>query len=699
MRTRRCLILTLQALILFLALTACSSPEEKRDSFMDKGKRLEERGDYLRARLEFKNAVQVDPRCVDCYFSLAGVELALKNPQGAYDDYSRAIELAPGRLDIQLAFGKLLLVGRAPKKAEKKAHIVLAGEPDNIDAKILLALSLAFQKGKEKEALTVLKEIRDAAPGRSEGYVVAAKILSRQRNFTKAKELLRKGMEKSGEPHPFLRALLSVHVMEADWDSALKVAKQLGRLNKDDAGSSVILAQIYEHLGNTDLAKSAWQKALRKDPHNQRYILAFAKFWMRQGKPAEAESVLRNGITKGPAALDLHFALARLLALTGRETEALDLLKQISQKDITPAQRVAILNEEAKILFSFGKFGDCQATVSKILEKYPRDSSALLIQARLFMIHREGRSAVPVLRILLNDAPDNIEYRLLLAQAHLLNRDFMLAKDQLQRAIRKAPDDPRPWESMVRFYLVRKDLARAQSTLGEALKTNPGSAVLYDLQGKLQWLKGDMHAAEVSFRRAMELAPEWLAPYSHLVAVLTKSGMVDQAEKGLKNAIARHPHAENLKILLAIFYQRTGRPQSAISIYEKLLVRDPDNPLVCNNLAYLYAERSYNKGDIARAMELIKRVEVKFPGRPIILDTRAWVLFKSGDPKQALAILMQALAKDGDHPTILYHKGVILSALGYTNLARAVIKKLLEDQHMFPDREAAQQLLARLSSS
>ena len=78
-------------------------------------------------------------------------------------------------------------------------------------------------------------------------------------------------------------------------------------------------------------------------------------------------------------------------------------------------------------------------------------------------------------------------------------------------------------------------------------------------------------------------------------------------------------------------------------------------------------------------MELIKRVEVKFPGRPIILDTRAWVLFKSGDPKQALAILKQALAKGGDHPTILYHEGVILSALGHTNEARAVVQKLLED--------------------
>ena len=81
------------------------------------------------------------------------------------------------------------------------------------------------------------------------------------------------------------------------------------------------------------------------------------------------------------------------------------------------------------------------------------------------------------------------------------------------------------------------------------------------------------------------------------------------------------------------------------------------------------------------------------------MDTRAWILFKSGDPKQALAVLKQALAKDEDHPTILYHEGVILSALGHTNEARAIIKRLLEDQRIFPDREAAQQLLARLSSS
>jgi len=45
-----------------LFLIGCAPMEEKRDGFMAQGKKLYEQGDYIHARLQFKNAMQIDPK-------------------------------------------------------------------------------------------------------------------------------------------------------------------------------------------------------------------------------------------------------------------------------------------------------------------------------------------------------------------------------------------------------------------------------------------------------------------------------------------------------------------------------------------------------------------------------------------------------------------------------------------------------------
>jgi len=52
-------------ILLATVLVACGGPEEKKEKFFKKGRILYEKGDYVKARLEFKNAIQVDPKLVE----------------------------------------------------------------------------------------------------------------------------------------------------------------------------------------------------------------------------------------------------------------------------------------------------------------------------------------------------------------------------------------------------------------------------------------------------------------------------------------------------------------------------------------------------------------------------------------------------------------------------------------------------------
>ncbi|MCP4671255.1 MAG: hypothetical protein GY857_08105, partial [Desulfobacula sp.] len=49
-------------LTLFVLVQGCSSPEDKKQAFLDKGNQLFEQKDFVKAKLEYKNAIQIDPK-------------------------------------------------------------------------------------------------------------------------------------------------------------------------------------------------------------------------------------------------------------------------------------------------------------------------------------------------------------------------------------------------------------------------------------------------------------------------------------------------------------------------------------------------------------------------------------------------------------------------------------------------------------
>ncbi len=99
-----------------LIILACGSPEEKRIKFFNKGKALYEKGEYVKARLEFKNALQIDPKFAEGYHMLGMAELREKNWRRAFGSLNKAVELDPDLLDAEVALGRILLAAGESKK-------------------------------------------------------------------------------------------------------------------------------------------------------------------------------------------------------------------------------------------------------------------------------------------------------------------------------------------------------------------------------------------------------------------------------------------------------------------------------------------------------------------------------------------------------------------------------------------------------
>ena len=185
-------VILLVVLAAMLLSFACGGPEEKRMKFFEKGKALYDKGDYVKARLELKNAVQIDPNFAQGYYYLGLVEMKDRNYRQAFGFYSKAIELDPKLVDAQIGGGPALPCEPGSGKALEKAELVLAADPENVTAATLKASVLMSEK-KEAEARQILNGLLDKGVTEPDVYLLLALDAAQQNDAAGAVSILEKG--------------------------------------------------------------------------------------------------------------------------------------------------------------------------------------------------------------------------------------------------------------------------------------------------------------------------------------------------------------------------------------------------------------------------------------------------------------------------------------------------------------------------
>jgi tetratricopeptide (TPR) repeat protein len=136
------------------------------------------------------------------------------------------------------------------------------------------------------------------------------------------------------------------------------------------------------------------------------------------------------------------------------------------------------------------------------------------------------------------------------------------------------------------------------------LKTYPANAALWNLYGSACAQSGQLQQAEHAFRKAAELAPDFVDPVSNLGALSQDRGDLDQAVAFYRAACALAPANAELKIRLAVGLRQRGDLEAAQQSLEQLLSTTPDHPLALGLLASLLKLR----GQYAQTVRCYKRL-------------------------------------------------------------------------------------------
>ena len=104
----RHIFLTVLGLALVFLMGGCASPDAKKIEFCSKGEKLLEKGETTKAKLEFKNAIQMYPEFATAHYLLCRAELELKNLKAAFKQFSAAVRYDPAHVDATLYLAKML---------------------------------------------------------------------------------------------------------------------------------------------------------------------------------------------------------------------------------------------------------------------------------------------------------------------------------------------------------------------------------------------------------------------------------------------------------------------------------------------------------------------------------------------------------------------------------------------------------------
>ncbi|HET6323727.1 MAG TPA: tetratricopeptide repeat protein [Planctomycetaceae bacterium] len=224
---------------------------------------------------------------------------------------------------------------------------------------------------------------------------------------------------------------------------------------------------------------------------------------------------------------------------------------------------------------------------------------------------------------------------------------------------------------------------------------------LLALLSRAQELGGKTQPALASIREAQKLDndEEWIYweawVYSH-------SHQWDEAIRRYADLIQRSKNKEfarKCQYTLSNCYVQKGDIPTGERILEEILVQEPKDPSVNNDLGYLYADQGKN---LPRAEGMIRIALNAEPDNPAYLDSMGWVLFKLGRLEEARKLLEKAVnTPGGGDGTIAEHLGDCYSKLNANEKAQELWKRALKEskEDSFPDKKLILRLEEKTGSA
>jgi tetratricopeptide (TPR) repeat protein len=568
-------LLAAMLLVSSLLIGACESPTEKAASYLAQAQEHYEEGDLVKAEIEVKNTLQIQPKNPEARMLLARIAESRADFSEMAQNLRIAIESKPDFVEARVKLGTLYALGGAIELAEAEAVYLSTNGYDTAETRILNARVYAA-KGDLEAGRAELEKALEMEPDNPQALGLLASVAA-STDLEGALALIDQGIAVAEDDKP-LRLLRIQLLQQAGRDDDVDAEyRQLLTDYPDELALGYQYARYLAEAGRVEEVEPVLRKVIDQDPENVEARLALTQFVAGTRGRQAAEEVLQEFVEEDPEAYELRMALAEIYQQTDRADEAYEQFGVIAEAVPNDDAGLTAKARMAGILLSQEDVEGGTAMLEEVLAIDSMNSGALLLRGALNIDQKNFRAAVGDFRTLLRKEPENKRAQLLIARAHTAAGDSVLAKDAYRRVLEMDPNDGIAPLELARLEIEARNTNAARKILEERLRIQPADARASRTLIAIMVNDKDFGEAEALARKVGELPGQEAIGDYLLGGVYQSQDQHDRAVEAFKKSLNQIPTArEPLQGLVGSLI-RLERQDEAVAYLEKLSADYPDN--------------------------------------------------------------------------------------------------------------------------
>lgn len=621
-----------------------------------------------------KQALALDPNSADAVAVLASERVKAKDNEGALAilDAALAKDGAAPVLEL-LRVQVLAVLGRTDDINAAYKRLVEAN-PDDANYRRLYVTSL-LQLNKLDEAREQLVEVAKLLPKQNDAKLDVVRIDYRIGGRAKAEETFRKYIDENPDETDLKFALGSFLREQKDNAAAEKVyegvaARKGAELDEVLRARNEIAAIRITEGKNAD-AEAIIAEILTKDPKDSGALSKRAGFMIDKGDIDAAIGDLRVVVNDSPDAWGPRL----LLASAYERQRDFNLAESEFARAVEAAKRSARpSNLFARYLIRQDKKDRAAKVLTDSLGVEPRDEENLKLLAALRLEQQDWRGAEEAAKALAEVNKEDAVSSSILSAAYAGLKDYTGAIDALTTENERRPLDARPLANLVQAYVNADRVPEAEAFLAETIAKNPPAYDARILLAQVERQSRKSAKALETLKGAVAGDPLRPEAYELMYNIYAGEGRRAEAGEVIEQALSAIPNNDGMQILKADQLIAEGRFDDAITLYEAIRTRRPNDLIVANNLASLLSERN-DSASQTRAVEVA--APLKGAENAFFLDTYGWAAWRAGDKAAGLAALEKAAAAAPGVADIRFHFGVALIESGEIERGRKELEAVI----------------------
>lgn len=657
------------------ATTGCDNAEQRQDKYFAQGTAYFEEGNLDKARISFKNALQINPENVEAKLKFGEVLERQGEYRQAYGMYSSILEKDPSNPKALEYQGKILLMAGEVEKARENAEQLLTLKGQDYVPALTLKAGTLSKEDKIADAMKLVQHAVQIKPDDSEANVMLAALHMRLTDYTSAEAVLRKAMAAHPKEQGFKGMLVEALKKQGKTAEVETVLRSLMDADPDNLMFAMQLAKHLHQSGKTADALLVMENYVSAHPDEAPARLSLVQLIDVAKSPEEGDRKLAEFIEQDKSVYALQFARIERLLAQKNKSEAIAALETIAEENGVEKDGL-----QAQLMLAQLKAGDkdlagAKELLEKVLKANPSDLTALTLRGSIAVQERRFVDAVGDLRAVVKDRPDDVKSLRLLALAHVNNNEVDLALELLRKAVKLHTNDSN-LRAMLAGLLVKKN--DAQGAIEQyliALERKPDDAQALSALARLYQTTDNAEKLAQIADKMLGQKDTMASGFYYQGLLKVQAGKSDEARELFEKSLAITPSAVEPVTAMVQTWLAQKQWQAAVKRLDAMIAAQPANATLYN----LKAEAQIVGDDFAAAEASLKKAVESNPDWWVPYRTLATLRFAQKDPAGAQKYLESGIAAIKNAPMLRMELAILHERHGRIDESIAVYRKMIDE--------------------